>query len=320
MARADYRASDVPPSKRNKRWDALVTQAATNHIEQLVKKDEAYEAMSFAEAAVEAFPILRKATDFMALRSKVVIAGAEKCFERACGRSGCETLDDDWGGSRCAKPLLAAVEQRSDHHEARNQGRQPRLQQREAEVLRRAVLQVCGDRPAPMKLECASEELQNSTLWAMRMKVESPFATSAREVAARWCWTAFTKSSPEQVTAEDPYGILEQAAAPCSRNAARTSGSVFARPLDEHTHATAAAAARADADADCRAIGIEQQAIVVKLGAAAPRRGRACHRADASVVDAALGLDVLDVAVAAIGIGRRADLVEEHQVREGSAP
>jgi hypothetical protein len=207
-----YRASDVPPSKRNKRWDALVTESATKYLDQLVKKDESYEAMSFAEAAVEAFPILRKATDFMAQRSKVVLAGAEKCFERSCGRSGCEGLDDDYGGSRCNKALWAAVESDPTNHE---------LAKSAGNVVYNAVRQkyyaapyfkyaVAGRTDAA---ECSSEELQNSTLWAMRMKVDSNFATSAREVAARWCWNAFTKSLPEQVTAEDPYGILESGCA-----------------------------------------------------------------------------------------------------------
>jgi hypothetical protein len=207
-----YRASDVPPSKRNKRWDALVTQGATNYLEQLVKKEESYEAMSFAEAAVEAFPILRKATEFMTQRAKVVIDGAEECFKRACSRSsGCETLDE-WGGERCNKALMAAVEADPMNHElAKSAGtivyNHVRQKWYAAQYFRYAVI---GRTDAA---ECSSEELQNSTLWALRTKQDGQAAIAAREVAARWCWNAFTKSLPEQVTAEDPYGILESGCA-----------------------------------------------------------------------------------------------------------
>ena len=203
-----YRASDVPPSKRNKRWDELVTLSATTHLEALANKDETYEAASFAEAAVETFPILRKSRPFMDQRSKVALAGAQKCFERACGRR-CESENwSEWGAERCGKALFEAVSADPSNTELAKAAANlvylsTKEKYRAAPFYRYAVI---GRLDAP---ECATEELQNSITWGLRTSEEGPSATAAREVAARWCWTAFSKLLPKEVTVEEPYGILE---------------------------------------------------------------------------------------------------------------
>jgi hypothetical protein len=207
-----YRASDVPPSKRAKRWDELVTTASINYIAQLVKKDETDEAMSFARAAIETFPILRKSKEFISQSSKVALAGAQHCFEQACRRyGGCQSWSE-YGPDRCAKALLEAVEADPTNAELAK-GAGLLVYTHATEKWRAAPYfwySLVGRSDSP---DCAIEEVQNSMLWALRTKEDGHPATVAREVAARWCWTAFSKSLPDQVTEPDPYGILESGCA-----------------------------------------------------------------------------------------------------------
>jgi len=79
---------DVPPSKRNAEWDALLERAATELLT-LSSNSSGYAAFRSAELLVERYPTLTKSERFMAKRYEVSTVAFQNCLTESYDGSEC---------------------------------------------------------------------------------------------------------------------------------------------------------------------------------------------------------------------------------------
>ena len=79
---------DVPPSKRNAEWDALLERAATELMTQY-SNSSGYAAFRSAELLVERYPALTKSARFMAKRFEVSTVAFQNCLAETYDGSEC---------------------------------------------------------------------------------------------------------------------------------------------------------------------------------------------------------------------------------------
>ena len=79
---------DVPPSKRNAEWDALLERAATELLTQH-SNSSGYAAFRSAELLVERYPTLTKSERFMAKRYEVSTLAFQNCLAESYDASEC---------------------------------------------------------------------------------------------------------------------------------------------------------------------------------------------------------------------------------------
>jgi hypothetical protein len=185
------RGLDVPPAKRNARWEELITLGVNKQLSALDGKGDSRESYGFAEAAIDAYPMLRKSAEFLSLRSKVTVAAI----------SGCLKQDSD-GGS-CLQASDVAI--KSDP-----------LDEKLILGIADAVYGATGAKYVAAKYylalvvghegsaHCTSANLVSSVEAAMESPEGDPPAIAAREIAGRWCFATFESKIKTALALPEP--------------------------------------------------------------------------------------------------------------------
>jgi hypothetical protein len=163
---------DIPPSKRDGRWNEMLEHASTGVLVNSGKTDHS-NALAVAEDLLRSFPQLKKSQAFMHKRNELGLKGFESCFGWAGGIADCNQrlsafLDADPGNHALA---VAAAKMAMLHQTPYG-----------TVVLWKQA--VAGRKDAP---ECGEEGLGRAVLGALGLPPTYTNAKEAKDLAANLC-------------------------------------------------------------------------------------------------------------------------------------
>ncbi len=178
--------TDILPSKRDIKWQALAELALVSHFKALTTAADSTKTFAFLNDTFPKFPFLIKNKEFMTLRSEFGTSYYEPCFS--------------YNNKDCHKELLGFIKIDPDPFFAFKIAKQVRRRYSNNKAIEYYALALSQKAP---KSSCHDSDLKIALESALQTKPNSNYAKAAKKVAFGQCFKALRKNIIIVVKAND---------------------------------------------------------------------------------------------------------------------
>ncbi len=189
------RAQDVPPAKRNARWDELVAGAAIGYVGAASAKGDPRETLAVAHGVLESAPTVRKSSTFMELYAKAAGLGIKACVQQS------------YSGNECIKLAREITQTNPDNVELLKGVADAIYGSTGAKYVAAPFYDrlIVGRVDSPY---CQDPSLVKSITSGLETPADDDIAASARDVAAYWCFSQFESQIKAGLAVAEPNAYL----------------------------------------------------------------------------------------------------------------
>lgn len=170
--------TDILPSKRDKKWQALAELALVSHFKTLTQAADSMKTLNFLSDSLPKFPQLINNKEFMKMRSEFGASYYENCFSYN-------------NNEECHAELLGFIEVDPNPFFAFEIAKQVRRQYSNNKAIEYYALALSQKAP---KASCDDSDLKIALESALQTKPNNDYATAAKKVAFGQCFKALRKN------------------------------------------------------------------------------------------------------------------------------
>lgn len=186
---------DVPPSKRDEKWNAIAEEAAVKQLDQAAAGGDLYATLSNIEYLLSNAPALKNNKALMKQRGVIGIKAFAECFQ------------DRYAGEECYKQLITFVKVDPTNFElAFEAGKLARLHMNNSSA---SQLFVMAFKDRPNAKECKDENVLLAATHGMQFPPENEVAQWSKQLAFELCYDQLKADLLDHFYAKSPASMCE---------------------------------------------------------------------------------------------------------------